>query len=612
MPSFLQRKLSEQAQREAALHASAADREADSFELEEPSFDDDPPFDDVPSPSHFAVTAPIGGGVSADDFYNPADDPDAGNPYAAYPPPAPESAGDASKRDAAHRSDVPETRMSEPEARGSGFAETPTAPAPPPTVTTTNGKHNGSGKSAAQEFAPAPVSSKKRNVPDDGKRRLPSKLSALRKVLRGKVLRHPDEADSWERGEADREHLIVDRLRRIFEQMSKENTGLRLSDDEFEQLSEAILDDVLGFGAIDSLVRDRSCAEIMVNGPDTIYAEHKGKLTETDLVYDDEEHVLWTAQRIIRPLQRTLDRQHPMVDARLPDGSRVHIVSQPSALNGTTITIRKFPEKRLTIQDLVSFGSITKDVADFLEACVISRLNCVVSGGTGSGKTTLLNILSSFIPDSERILTIEDAAELQLNQRHVVRLETAPPVPNGDGKIGSLSIRELVRGSLRMRPDRIVVGECRGGEALDMLQAMNTGHDGSLTTVHSNNPRDCVGRLETLCLMAGMDLPLNVVRRQIVSAVDLIIQQARLRDGSRKVVQISEIQGMEGEQVIIQDVFVYRTPGFTGQGYSHEGGGKLEPTGFRPKFVDRFEQYGIKLPGRIFGAGGNNFNKNGS
>jgi pilus assembly protein CpaF len=458
-------------------------------------------------------------------------------------------------------------------------------------------------KPAASPMSPS------QDTPSPARIRLPQKLMSLRKALRAKVLRQPDEADSWQRGDVEHERKIIDRLKTIFRQMSQDNPSMGLSPEEFDLLTNAILDDVLGFGAIDPLVRNRAISEIMVNGPDLIYAENKGKLAESEIVFDDEEHVQWTAQRIVRPLQRRLDRANPMVDARLPDGSRVHIVSTPSALNGTTITIRKFPEKRLTIEDLVGFGSLTGEVAEFLQACVVSRLNMVVSGGTGSGKTTLLNVLSSFIPDNERILTIEDAAELQLSQRHVVRLETAPPIPGGDGKSGALAIRDLVKGSLRMRPDRIVVGECRGGEALDMLQAMNTGHDGSLTTVHSNNPRDCVARLETLCLMAGMDLPINVVRRQIVSAVNLIIQQARLRDGSRKIVQVSEIQGMEGDQVIIQDVFVYRTPGHQGQGYSHEGGGKLEPTGFRPKFVDRFEQYGFKLSSRIFGAGQNNFNK---
>ncbi|MCA9902865.1 MAG: CpaF family protein [Anaerolineae bacterium] len=444
---------------------------------------------------------------------------------------------------------------------------------------------------------------------EPNKRHLPPKLAMLRKALRAKVLRSPDEADQWYRGDTDKERIIADRLKALFRQMAQDNPQMALPPNEFELLKEAILDDVLGFGAIDPLVRDKTCSEIMVNGADTIYAEHRGKLTESEFIFDDEEHVLWTAQRIVRPLQRQLDRANPMVDARLPDGSRVHIVSQPSALNGTTITIRKFPDKRLSIDDLVNFGSLTRETADFLEACVVARLNIVVSGGTGSGKTTLLNVLSSFIPSSERIVTIEDSAELQLSQRHVVRLETAPPMPNGDGKSGSLAIRDLVRGSLRMRPDRIVVGECRSGEALDMLQAMNTGHDGSLTTVHSNSPRDCIARLETLCLMAGMDLPVFVIRRQIVSAVDVIIQQARLRDGSRKVVQVTEVQGMEGEQVVLQDVFIYKTPGHQGQGYSHEGGGKLEPTGMRPKFIDRFEQYGFRLNSRIFGSAGNNFTR---
>ena len=295
-----------------------------------------------------------------------------------------------------------------------------------------------------------------------------------------------------------------------------------------------------------------------------------------------------------------------MVDARLPDGSRVHIVADPSALNGTTITIRKFPDKRLTVDDLIKFGSFTKEVGNFFEACVVSRLNIVVSGGTGSGKTTLLNVLSSFIPEDERIITVEDSAELQLAQRHVVRLETSPPMP-GTEKDGKLEIRDLVKGTLRMRPDRLVIGECRSGEALDMLQAMNTGHDGSLTTVHSNSPRDAVSRLETLCMMAGMDLPLITIRQQIAGAIHLFVQQSRLKDGSRKVVQVTEVQGMEGESITLQDIFVYRTEGQRDTGYSHEGGGDLEPTGFRPKFVEQFKQYGFNLPGRVFGAGQSKF-----
>ncbi len=430
------------------------------------------------------------------------------------------------------------------------------------------------------------------------KRRTTAKIAQLRKQFRSKLLASPDEADQWSRGDQEKEQLLVGRLRTILQK-----ANIPLSPQEYQELQEAMLNDLMGFGAIEPMVQSKSISEIMVTGADMIFAEQKGKLTETEVVFDDEEHVQWTAQRIVRPLQRALNRANPMVDARLPDGSRVHIVMPPSAIKGTTITIRKFPSKPLTVDDLIKFGSFTKDVAEFLKACIVSRLNVVVSGGTGSGKTTLLNVLSSFIPEDERIVTIEDAAELQLTQRHVVSLETAPPIPGGDGIEGRLVIRDLVKGSLRMRPDRIVVGECRAGEALDMLQAMNTGHDGSLTTVHSNSPRDCMSRLETLCLMAGMDLPVNVIRRQIAGAVNLIIQQSRLKDGSRKIVQITELQGMEGDQITLQDLFVYRTPGQTGQGPSHAGGGQLEPSGYRPNFIDQLEEFGFKLSGKIFGAG---------
>jgi pilus assembly protein CpaF len=433
------------------------------------------------------------------------------------------------------------------------------------------------------------------------KRRTTPNVRKLRKQIRPKLLAFPDEADQWHRQEADKQKLITERLNTILNKMD-----VKLSKPEYEELKESLLDDVLGFGAIEPLVQDRGYSEIMVNGPDVVFAEYKGKLTETEIVFDDEDHVFWTAQRIVRPLQRRLDRANPMVDARLPDGSRVHVISQPSALNGTTITIRKFPEKRLTVEDLVNFGSFTTEVGQFLEACVVSRLNIVVSGGTGSGKTTLLNVLSSFIPEDERIITVEDSAELQLAQRHVVRLETAPPIPGTEDE-GQLEIRDLVKGTLRMRPDRLVIGECRSGEALDMLQAMNTGHDGSLTTVHSNSPRDAIARLETLVMMAGMDLPVMVIRSQIAAAIHLIVQQSRLKDGSRKVVQVTELQGMEGENVTMQDIFVYRTPGQKDMGYSHEGGGTLEPSGFRPKFVDQFRQYGFNLSGRIFGAGQKTF-----
>ncbi len=434
------------------------------------------------------------------------------------------------------------------------------------------------------------------------KHRTPANLAQLRRTLRPKLLKTPDEADSWRRDDPEKITIITERLRQIVGALQK-SPEFRLTANEFAALTEMILDDVLGFGAIDPLIRNRECNEVMVNGPDTIFAEFKGKMVETNIVWDDEDHIQWTAQRIVRPLSRQLSRQNPMVDARLPDGSRVHIVTLPSALMGTTITIRKFPDKRLTIDDLIKFGSLTPEVAEFLDACVKSRLNIIVSGGTGSGKTTTLNVLSGFIPDGERIVTIEDSAELQLNQRHVVRLETAPPLPGMDGKTGQLTIRDLVRGSLRMRPDRIVVGECRAGEALDMLQAMNTGHDGSLTTIHANTPRDTLARLETLVLMSGMDLPLYTIRRQIVSAVDMIIQQTRLKDGARKITQITEIQGMEGENITFQDVFLYKLPGQRGNEPGTVSGGKLEPTGFRPKFVEKLEDNGFRLSGRIFGVG---------
>lgn len=450
----------------------------------------------------------------------------------------------------------------------------------------------------SEAAAPEPPRDDTRKYVPPPKRRTTPRIAELRRQLRGKLLAAPNEADEWDRNNPDHQKIIVGRLNTTLQK-----ANVQLSREEYEELKECLLDDLLGYGAISPLLSDKSYSEIMVNGPEVIFAERKGKLMETEYVFDDDEHADFIAQKIVRRLMRSFDREHPMTDARLPDGSRVHLVRKPSALQGTTITIRKFPEKVLTVQDLIKFGSFTQEVADFLQACIVSRLNIVVSGGTGSGKTTLLNVLSSFIPDDERIVTIEDAAELQLTQRHVVRLETAPPVPGVKDGTGQLVIRDLVKGSLRMRPDRIVIGECRGGEALDMLQAMNTGHDGSLTTVHANSPRDALARLETLTLMAGMDMPLPVIRRQISSAVQLIVQQARLKDGSRKIVQISEIQGMEGENIILQDLFVYKTADHKGGGYSHTGGGSLQPTGFRTKYGERLEQMGFKLGAKIFGGG---------
>ncbi|MGD8968716.1 MAG: CpaF family protein, partial [Anaerolineae bacterium] len=321
-----------------------------------------------------------------------------------------------------------------------------------------------------------------------------------------------------------------------------------------QKLFGEIVNEIVGYGPIEPLLADPSVTEVMVNGPDLVYAERNGKLVKTNTRFDDDDHVLRIINRIIRPLGRRVNRKSPAVDARLPDGSRVNAIIPPCAIDGPSITIRKFGEDKLTVEDLISFGSVTAEMAEFLEACVNAHLNIVVSGGTGAGKTTLLNILSSFISGAERIVTIEDSAELQLHQEHVVRLESQPAGNDGSGE---MTIRGLVRNSLRMRPDRIVVGEVRGAEALDMLQAMNTGHDGSLTTVHANTPRDTIARLETLVLMAGMDLPVKAIRGQIASAVNLIVQVARLRDGSRTVIKITEVQGMESDIVVLSDIFEF-------------------------------------------------------
>jgi pilus assembly protein CpaF len=385
--------------------------------------------------------------------------------------------------------------------------------------------------------------------------------------------------------------MLSERLGLIYE-----SSGLRLPDETRQQLFRAIVDEILGYGPIEPLLADPTVSEVMINGPHLVYAERKGRLTETGTEFDDNEHVLRIIDRIVRPLGRRVDRKSPMVDARLPDGSRVNAIIPPCAIDGPSLTIRKFSQDKLTIEDLISFGSVTPQMAELLQASVRARLNIVVAGGTGSGKTTLLNILSSFIPEGERIVTIEDAAELQLRQKHVVRLETQPADLDGTGEV---SIRMLVRNSLRMRPDRIVVGEVRGGEALDMLQAMNTGHDGGLTTVHANTPRDTLARLETLVLMAGMDLPLKVVRAQIASAINVIVQIARLRDGSRKVVNLAEVQGMEGDVIVLTDIFVFRERGMQ----DGRVAGDLEPTGIRPKFSAKLEMAGFRLSADIFMPG---------
>ncbi|MBO9306399.1 CpaF family protein [Thermomicrobium sp.] len=389
-----------------------------------------------------------------------------------------------------------------------------------------------------------------------------------------------------------------DRVRRTLEETFLsvlESEGIVLGRTERHRLFEAIVAEILGYGPIEPLLKDNTVTEIMVNGPKQVWVERNGKLEKTAIEFDDDDHVMRIIDRIVSPLGRRIDESSPMVDARLPDGSRINAVIPPISLVGPCLTIRKFSRDPLTVDDLIRFGTMTLEIAQFLKACVNARLNIVVSGGTGSGKTTLLNVLSSFIPSDERIVTIENAAELQLRQEHVVTLESRPP--NIEGK-GEVTIRDLVINALRMRPDRIVVGECRGGEALDMLQAMNTGHDGSMTTVHSNSPRDTLHRLETMVLMAGMDLPVRAIREQIASALDLIIHMARLKDGSRKIVAITEVQGMEGDVIVLQDIFVFEQTGF-------ENGkvlGRIRPTGVRPKFVEKFEVANIYLPPQIFGV----------
>lgn len=361
-----------------------------------------------------------------------------------------------------------------------------------------------------------------------------------------------------------------------------------------KKVVEELINDVTGFGPINPLLMDEEISEVMVNGPTHVYVERKGKIELTTVQFRDNEHVMNIIERIVSPIGRRIDESSPMVDARLPDGSRVNAIIPPLALNGPTLTIRKFSKDPFTIDNLISFGTVTNEMAIFLEACVKAHLNIFVSGGTGSGKTTTLNVLSNFIPNNERIVTIEDAAELQLGQEHVISLESRPP--NIEGK-GGVMIRDLVRNSLRMRPDRIVIGEVRGGEALDMLQAMNTGHDGSLATGHSNSPRDMIARLETMVLLAGVDLPVRAIREQIAGAIDLIIQQTRLKDGTRKIVNITEVQGLEGDIIVLQDIFTFRQEGVDDNGKIR---GKLIPTGVRPKFYERLENSGIHIPASVF------------
>jgi pilus assembly protein CpaF len=387
-----------------------------------------------------------------------------------------------------------------------------------------------------------------------------------------------------------------DELRRSVETIFNsilDNEGLILTRGERQRLHEAIASEILGLGPIEPLLQDDTITEIMVNGANQVYIERQGRILKTDIRFNNDDHVMRIVDRIVAPLGRRVDESSPMVDARLFDGSRVNVVIPPLSLVGPVVTIRKFSRDPLTIDDLIRFGTMTRDEQIFLEACVKARISMVISGGTGSGKTTTLNVLSSFIPANDRIVTIENAAELQLRQEHVITLESRPPNIEG---LGEITIRELVINSLRMRPDRIVVGEVRGAEALDMLQAMNTGHDGSLTTLHSNGPRDALSRLETMVLMAGMELPMRAIREQIASAIKLIVHQERLKDGSRKITNITEVCGIESETITLNDIFLFEELGMEGDRVV----GKIRPTGVKPRFAERFERMGIYLPARMF------------
>jgi pilus assembly protein CpaF len=371
-----------------------------------------------------------------------------------------------------------------------------------------------------------------------------------------------------------------------------EETGI--SRDDKERVAAEIADDILGHGPLERMLADDTITEIMVNGPHDVWVERQGRLYETNIRFADESHLRRIINKIVAQVGRRIDESSPLVDARLPDGSRVNCIIPPLSLSGPLLTIRKFSKKRLDLSDMIRLGTLSPQTVDFLTRCILAELNILISGGTGSGKTTLLNALSTACPDHQRIVTIEDAAELRLNQRHVLRLESRPQNIEGEGAI---PIRELVRNSLRMRPDRIIVGEVRGPEALDMLQAMNTGHDGSLTTVHANSPRDALSRVETMVLMAGYDLPVNAIRHQVSSALDLIVHLERLEDGSRRVTAITEVQRMESDVVTLQDLFVFKVERLTQE---RTVIGSLQATGLRPTFLNKFEKHGIELPTTIF------------
>jgi pilus assembly protein CpaF len=391
-------------------------------------------------------------------------------------------------------------------------------------------------------------------------------------------------------GEDDLRRRVNDELHKA---LAQERAPLSAADKA--QLIQDVADDILGYGPIDRFLKEEEVTEVMCNGPDSVYVERAGKLEKTNVTFVDEVHLRRIIDKIVSEVGRRIDEATPLCDARLPDGSRVNAVIHPLAIGGPFLTIRKFSTEKLQVDDLIRFGTLNAHSARFLQACIVGRLNCIVSGGTGTGKTTTLNVLSSFIPSDERIITVEDAKELQLHQDHVLAMEARPPNIEGRGEV---TIRDLVKNCLRMRPDRIVVGECRSGEALDMLQAMNTGHDGSLTTVHANSPRDTLARLETLVLMSGFDLPVRAIREQMSAAIDLVVQLSRLRDGSRRITHITEVQGMEGDVITLQDIFLFDF----GMGVDEHGRfrGHLKATGVRPKFAEKLADLGIRLGQEVF------------
>jgi pilus assembly protein CpaF len=456
-------------------------------------------------------------------------------------------------------------------------AEPPSVPAAPPVASSTT----------VAATAPAPVS-QRRNLASQQQQ---ERLEELKAGVHAELLKElgPQLYDA----DMDQDDLDK-RVRAVLADLLS-GQDRPISNSDRQQVTQEISDDILGYGPIEPFLRDPDVSEVMVNGHQDVWLEKSGRLMQSAAQFTDEAHLRRTIDKIVSRIGRRVDESSPMVDARLPDGSRVNAVVPPLAVDGSALTIRKFAADPLTVNDLINFGSLSAQTADFLDACVRGRLNIIVSGGTGAGKTTTLNVLSSFVPNDERIVTIEDAAELQLKQEHVVRLESRPA--NIEGK-GAITIRDLVKNSLRMRPDRIIVGEVRDASALDMLQAMNTGHDGSICTLHSNGPRDTLARMETMVLMAGMDLPMRAIREQVASAVDLIVHQARLKDGTRRITHISEVERMEGDVITLQDIFVYDgSAGFDADGRSL---GRLRATGLRPKFLEKMAYANVTADPLLF------------